>query len=500
MREIRFTVKTKIWITVLSIVLMFAFFVLFYLPSYQGQYLLNNFNKEINNHARTVALGVRIAITEEHFEGVQTAMDFVKDEPSLLYVSLVQKDTIWNEAHTKYTIERKVFKTYPDSVKVDVNATSTNSAIIKIAPFESPVMNGEILIAESTAGVISRVNQIRKIALFVSFVILAIGILLGFALAKNISIPVLALRDAASKVGEGDLTQRVEPHSKDEIGELGVAFNKMVDDLSLAQRSLQEKTSALIEEKKKSDELLEDLQITLQDLKNTQELLIRQEKLASVGQLTKGIVDRLLNPLNYINNFSLLSTDLAEEIKEFLTRVKDKVDEDAYNDVADVLEMVKTNLTKINEHGTSASRIIKGMEKLLKEKSNQFVETDFNKLIATEVEMSLREWKLLAPNLAVNLVTRYAELTEKIRILPAEMSSVIVNLFNNSLYSVVEKATTASNYSPEIIITTSIANGYYKFSIRDNGRGIAVKEKASALLTFLYNQTHCKRHGPGFIY
>src|SRR5215210_6162946 len=101
----RITVKTKIWITVLTVVLMFAFFILIYFPALQEQYLLKNYNKEVQNLANTVALGVKIAITEENFEGVQTAMDFVKEDPHLLYISMLQKDTVWNEAHTKYKVE-----------------------------------------------------------------------------------------------------------------------------------------------------------------------------------------------------------------------------------------------------------------------------------------------------------------------------------------------------------------------------------------------------------
>ena len=62
---------------------MFAFFILYYFPAQQEKYLLINYNKEVQNLANTVALGVKIAITEQNFEGVQTAMDFVKDDKHL---------------------------------------------------------------------------------------------------------------------------------------------------------------------------------------------------------------------------------------------------------------------------------------------------------------------------------------------------------------------------------------------------------------------------------
>ena len=116
----RITLKTKIWLTVLSVVIMFAFFILFYFPAQQEKYLLKNFNKEVQNLANTVALGVKIAITEQNFEGVQTAMDFVKGDPHLNFISMIQTDTVWNEMHNAFDIKRTVFKTFPANKIVDV--------------------------------------------------------------------------------------------------------------------------------------------------------------------------------------------------------------------------------------------------------------------------------------------------------------------------------------------------------------------------------------------
>ena len=317
-RHLRLTVKTKIWLAVTSIVLLFSFFVLFYLPAIQEQSLLNNFNKDVQNQANTVALGVKIAMTEQNFQGVQTAMDFVKQDPLLQFVSLLQTDTVWDARHARYRIAHKVFKTFPEREKVNVDAVSNDFTVVKRAGFSTPVMAGEILLAASTREIVQSKRQIRITSLFFSFVVFSIGIGIGFVLAKNISVPVLQLRDAATKVGRGDLTQRVSSNSRDEIGELGTAFNKMVTDLSTTRHELDARRSELLVEKKKSDDLLEGLRKTLADLRDTQEQLIRQEKLASIGQLTKGLVDRLLNPLSYVNNFAEMSNELLGECHQLL--------------------------------------------------------------------------------------------------------------------------------------------------------------------------------------
>ena len=53
------------------------------------------------------------------------------------------------------------------------------------------------------------------------------------------------MRDAAKRVGEGDLSQKVKIISNDEIGELGKAFNSMVDDLLKARKELDENNQTL---------------------------------------------------------------------------------------------------------------------------------------------------------------------------------------------------------------------------------------------------------------
>ncbi len=252
----RLTVKTKIWMTVLTVVLMFSFFILFYFPARQEQYLLKNYNKEVQNLSNTVALGVDIALTDQNFLGVQRAMNFVKADSHLRYISMLQTDTAWNDNHNDYKLKTTVFKTYPESAVADIAAISNDSIIIKKAGFATPMMSGQIMLAFTTEEISIAKKQIRITSIIVSLIVFVIGIIIGFWLARNISVPVLALRDAANKVGEGDLTQRVVSRSHDEIGELGLAFNKMVIDLSKARQEVEERTGELMIEKKKTDELL----------------------------------------------------------------------------------------------------------------------------------------------------------------------------------------------------------------------------------------------------
>jgi len=245
MMKMMLTVKGKILMTVLTVVLMFALFILFYFPARQEHYLLENYNEEIENFAKTVALGVEIALTEQNYDGVETAIDFVRDDERLVYVSLIQADSISAPDGSNLMVEKKVINSFPEDVEVNPNAVSSELFIIKSAPFSTPMMSGEILLSFSTEEIIKSKKQIRLTSLIASLVVFIIGLLIGYLLARNISKPVLALRDAANRVGEGDLTQSVDNKSRDEIGQLSVAFNKMVKDLGIEAALERVRTKAL---------------------------------------------------------------------------------------------------------------------------------------------------------------------------------------------------------------------------------------------------------------
>lgn len=265
------SVQSKILLTVLSVVLMFALFILFYYPERQQRILLENYNTEIENYANTVALGVQIALTESNFEGVEMALNFVIEDSRLQFVSIIQNDSIWNSDHSSFTIEKSIFQTRPENIQVDLGAPINEFFINKSAPFSSSFMNGEIMVSFSTAEIVTGRRQIRIASAIASMIVFVIGLFIGYLLARKISIPVLALRDAAKKVGEGDLTQSVTNKSRDEIGELGVAFNKMVKDISTARKEINQRTNELTIEKRKSDELLLNIlpSETAEELKST---------------------------------------------------------------------------------------------------------------------------------------------------------------------------------------------------------------------------------------
>lgn len=199
-------VKTKILLTVLAIVLLFTIFSLVYFPSLQGRALLANYKSEVQNQAKTIALGASIALSEQNFKGLKTAMDFVKENEELRFVTLIQKDTIWNADSTSYKVEENTMVTFPEENTYRNDLVSNDSLIIMRAPFRTSIMDGEIMLGVSTNSINIRQKKMRMTALLISGAIFLVGMLIGLWLSRNISHPVQALRKAAKRVGEGDLT------------------------------------------------------------------------------------------------------------------------------------------------------------------------------------------------------------------------------------------------------------------------------------------------------
>ena len=241
--------------------------------------------------------------------------------------------------------------------------------------------------------------------------------------------------------------------------------------------------------------LLEDIQDSLVNLKNTQEQLIRQEKLASIGQLTKGIVDRILNPLNYINNFSSLSANLVDESLEVLD--KPAMDADDKEEMLDILSTVKSNMHKVHEHGSSASRIVKGMEKILREKSNIFISTDINKLVETSIKQAVQEGTKEFPGIEVEIATNLDPKRENVEVLPMELNTVLHNLISNSYYAVADRKKHVHDHQPQIIISTVFDDEALEIKIWDNGKGILLQEQKQLFSPFFTTKPTAKGTGLG---
>ena len=205
------------------------------------------------------------------------------------------------------------------------------------------------------------------------------------------------------------------------------------------------------------------------ELKNTQSQLIQQEKMASLGELTAGIAHEIQNPLNFVNNFSEVNSELIAEMKE-------EIDKGNFEDVKAIANNIDENEQKIIFHGKRADIIVKGMLQHSRNSNGVKEPTDINALADEYLRLSY--YGLRAKDKLFNAVMRtdFDETIGNIYIIPQDIGRVVLNLINNAFYAVDEtKRQIGDGYEPIVSVRTKKINGKVEIKIADNGKGIPQK-------------------------
>ncbi len=235
------------------------------------------------------------------------------------------------------------------------------------------------------------------------------------------------------------------------------------------EQKVQERTVELTHQK-------EALQQSLSELKLAQAQLVQREKMASLGELTAGIAHEIQNPLNFVNNFSEINTELLSEMKEQLS--KEKFSEDGHTQIDNLVSHVTDNFEKIKQHGKRADAIVKGMLQHSRTSTGNKELTDINLLCAEYIKLSYQGIRARDHSFNVDIQTDFDAGLPKINIVPQEIARVILNLLNNAFYSVDEKKKKlGGEFAPSVFIGTSREPDRLKIRIRDNGMGVPDKIK-----------------------
>jgi predicted ATPase/signal transduction histidine kinase/tRNA A-37 threonylcarbamoyl transferase component Bud32 len=217
----------------------------------------------------------------------------------------------------------------------------------------------------------------------------------------------------------------------------------------------------------------QELEITLQKLKATQQQIIAQEKLASLGALTAGIAHEIKNPLNFVNNFAELSVDLTQELLEEIENQKDQLDSDALEYLEEILNDLQQNVQKINHHGKRADNIVRGMQMLSRGQSGERQLTDINSLLEEYVNLAYHGMRAKETDFNITIEADYDHSMGQVNIVPQDISRMFLNLVNNACYTVYEKKKAiGEEFSPTLWVSTKNLGDRVEIRIRDNGTGI----------------------------
>jgi two-component system NtrC family sensor kinase len=224
-------------------------------------------------------------------------------------------------------------------------------------------------------------------------------------------------------------------------------------------------------QRKKANKILQQKNIeighALQELKSTQAQLIQSEKMASLGELTAGIAHEIQNPLNFVNNFSEINTELIDELKNELLA-------DNKEEALLLADDIKDNEQKIIHHGKRADSIVKGMLQHSRASTGKKELTDINALIDESLRLSYHGMRAKNKEFNAEMKSEFDESIGKIDIVPQDISRVLLNLFNNAFYAVSEAPVLKGDreYKPTVSVCTKRLDGKVEIHVRDNGNGI----------------------------
>ena len=268
-------------------------------------------------------------------------------------------------------------------------------------------------------------------------------------------------------MAEGNLEVPVEVRGNDEVTDMAEALEVF------RRHALEVQRLNLVE--KLADELQDknvELEQTLKDLKTAQHQVIMQEKLASLGQLTAGIAHEIKNPLNFVNNFSEVSGELIEEAREVLGEVRERVPDDARDEIEGILDDLTGNLQKINQHGKRADGIVHSMLEHSRGQSGERRAVDLNALLKQYADLAYHAMRARDQQFNVTWEEELDGAMGEIEVVPQDLSRVFLNLITNACQATFERAKSDGAYDPRIRLFSKRQDDQAEFRIRDNGPGI----------------------------
>jgi two-component system, NtrC family, sensor kinase len=216
-----------------------------------------------------------------------------------------------------------------------------------------------------------------------------------------------------------------------------------------------------------------EVQNALGELKSAQAQLIQSEKMASLGELTAGIAHEIQNPLNFVNNFSELNKELLMEINE-------NIDKGNLDDIKMLAKDVIENEEKIGFHGKRASSIVKAMLQHSKTVNGQKEPTNINALAEEYLMLSYQGLRAKDNSFNASFQTAFDPVIGEMQIVPQDIGRVLLNLYNNAFYAVLDKKKQAGDgYTPTVSVSTRNKGSQVEIRVKDNGNGIpsALRDK-----------------------
>ena len=218
--------------------------------------------------------------------------------------------------------------------------------------------------------------------------------------------------------------------------------------------------------------LFQNIEASLKDLRTAQDRLVQTEKLASLGQLTAGIAHEIKNPLNFVNNFSAVSVELIDELREAL--VGAHLDSKLRAEISEIADTLQGNLDKVVQHGKRADAIVKNMLLHSRRGSGEHRSVDINALVDESLNLAYHGARAEKQGFNITLERSFDPAAGEVDLFPQEITRVLLNLISNGFYAATKRKVEANggDYEPTLAAATKNLGDRVEIRIRDNGTGI----------------------------
>jgi len=305
--------------------------------------------------------------------------------------------------------------------------------------------------------------------LVVSVLTIVLGMVAWKVFGERLLVRMRRLSIATRKMSRGDLEVQVEIEGNDELTDMADALEVF------RQHALEVQRLNLVEELAKEVQAKNsELEETLDNLQRTQQQVIKQEKLASLGALTAGVAHEIRNPLNFVNNFATLSAELIEELGEEVADLGKEGGEELDPEyVGEILADLRMNLTKVNEHGERANSIVDGMLAHSRDEAGRVESVDVNALVREYARLAYHGMRGTDSSFNCDMIYQIDQDAGKIDAVTSDLSRVFLNVITNACHATQARAAKEDDsYMPAVTITTEGGEDDVTVSVRDNGTGI----------------------------
>ncbi|MDE2991854.1 MAG: ATP-binding protein [Chloroflexota bacterium] len=354
----------------------------------------------------------------------------------------------------------------------DLLASNQEITVDLIAEVNSLVSAAQASVEEATGASTQAIFTGRVLLLAISAVSVTGAVLIAWLfVGRFISSRLQRLSDWMRRLAGGDLETTVELSGRDEIAEMAAALEVFRQHaLEIQRLNLVEKLANELQSKN------DQLETALGDLQRAQDQIVSQQKLAALGELTAGVAHEIKNPLNFVKNFSEVSEELIDELKEVLDEEAESISEDQREYIDEIAGDLTDNLGRIRSHGDRANHIVHDML-MMGRGSGDRQSTDINRLLDEHARLAYHSARATDTEFQLDLKQDMDPEVGELEVVPQDLGRVFLNMVSNACYATDEKRRSGADadgerYFPTLWLATRRGAEHIEVRIKDNGMGM----------------------------